>query len=210
MGKVQVQLHSSCDLYIVLIFFARNNTHSQWWKDFRFRLGWNMNLRPGWGRKFSTVHTALTRMVMQVYTCTCDLAPRTRRSSKQMIHGSVSIVVSIPACHVGDLGSIPRRSGASHGRIWPDSVTNAPCFLHCIQTLLLGPYKKPLCTKFHQNQNRLQWLGAYHSIFENICALCLTCVLTEAWQHLGLGIISGSVQPILAWDLFLCRRTYTR
>ncbi len=24
---------------------------------------------------------------------------------------SVSIVVSIPACHVGDLGSIPRRSG---------------------------------------------------------------------------------------------------
>ena len=28
-------------------------------------------------------------------------------------HGSVSIVVSIPACHVGDLGSIPRRSGAS-------------------------------------------------------------------------------------------------
>ena len=26
-------------------------------------------------------------------------------------HSSVSIVVSIPACHVGDLGSIPRRSG---------------------------------------------------------------------------------------------------
>ena len=28
-------------------------------------------------------------------------------------HGSVSIVVSIPACHVGDLDSIPRQSGAS-------------------------------------------------------------------------------------------------
>ena len=37
----------------------------------------------------------------------------TRRSSNQMncrVYCSVSIVVSIPACHVGDLGSIPRRS----------------------------------------------------------------------------------------------------
>ena len=32
---------------------------------------------------------------------------------------SVSIVVSIPACHAGDLGSIPRRIGISHEILQP-------------------------------------------------------------------------------------------
>ena len=36
--------------------------------------------------------------------------------------GSVSIVVSIPACHVGDLGSIPRRSGESPFKILKDKM----------------------------------------------------------------------------------------
>ena len=60
------------------------------------------------------------------------LCLRARRSSNLMMtamvkHGSVSIVVSIPACHVGDLGSIPRRSGASPSSKM-EAVTIAPFF----------------------------------------------------------------------------------
>ena len=65
--------------------------------------------------------------------CTLGCTECTRRSSNPMmftaveIYSSVSIVVSIPACHVGDLGSIPRRSG----RIGPSrtrEVTLASAF----------------------------------------------------------------------------------
>ena len=41
---------------------------------------------------------------------------------------SVSIVVSIPACHVGDLGSIPRRSDRSSRQNERDVVTIATFF----------------------------------------------------------------------------------
>jgi hypothetical protein len=37
-------------------------------------------------------------------------------------NSSVSIVVSIPACHAGDLGSIPRRNGISLGIHQPKTV----------------------------------------------------------------------------------------
>ena len=73
-------------------------------------------------------HTDSLFLFKKIYTPILWL--RARRSSNLMMtamvkHGSVSIVVSIPACHVGDLGSIPRRSGASPSSKM-EAVTIAP------------------------------------------------------------------------------------
>ncbi len=48
-------------------------------------------------------------MVAGVYIALESAANKAIIKSDEKL-GSVSIVVSIPACHVGDLGSIPRRS----------------------------------------------------------------------------------------------------
>ena len=104
-------------------------------------------------------------------------------------HGSVSIVVSIPACHVGDLGSIPRRSGASPSSTM-EAVTIAQSFwlFHCFSFahhLLSGPFcSMALLARASRKLEQLQV-----RVFRILTRMIDTWLRSPRWSKSGPGYV---------------------